>query len=202
MPRTVEQNEIIRNERINNILISSLYLFANKGYDATTLDEIAKDTGCSHGLLYHYFSDKYTLYTHVINNVVFPIVYEIIQTVNKNQKTKFILQDLFTSFIRGFKSPNDQFAWAISLLISVDGTIVEGSKNIRVSKEKNDRIFKWVYKTIEKGKEEGDIPQSKDSAELTATIIYIIKGMAYIRMKLGYKKYIAPDIKILMDMIL
>ena len=58
MPRTLEQNEQIRLERINIIMTSAMYLFATKGYDSTTLDEIAKDSGCSHGLLYHYFKNK------------------------------------------------------------------------------------------------------------------------------------------------
>ena len=52
MPRTQEQFELIRTERMNIILTSAMYLFATKGYDSTTLDEIAKDAGCSHGLLY------------------------------------------------------------------------------------------------------------------------------------------------------
>lgn len=201
MPRTAEQNEIIRNERMNNILISSLYLFASKGYDATTLDEIAKDTGCSHGLLYHYFKDKYTLYSYLINEIAFPIVHDNLNVISTNQKAKFVIQDLFNTFLKGFKSTNDQFAWAISLLTSVDITIVEGTKTVRVSKEKNDRIFNWLLKIIERGKEEGDIPAFKNSRELTATIIYFMKGMAYIRMKLGHKKFICPDVQILMGMI-
>lgn len=202
MPRTEEQNELIRNERISNILISSLYLFANKGYDATTLDEIAKDAGCSHGLLYHYFKDKYNLYNHTVNEVAFPIIFTALENANRNQKAIFVLRDIFDAFIRELKSDDDQFAWALNLLISVEFSLVDGKKTIRVSKEKNDRIFLWLNKVIEKGKEEGDIPKNKNSRELTAMIICLMKGMAYIRMKLGHKKFISPDISIIMDMVL
>ena len=58
MPKTKEQFEQIRNERINTILESALTLFAYKGYDAVNLDEVTKEANCSHGLLYHYFKGK------------------------------------------------------------------------------------------------------------------------------------------------
>ena len=201
MPRTEEQNEIIRNERISKILLASLYLFAKKGYDGTTLDEIAKVAGCSHGLLYHYYKDKYNLYYHLINKVAFPLVKERILSVNVNQKAKFMLRDIFNAFIKELKSTDDKYCWAVNLLISVEISVVEGTKTVRVSKEKNDKIFQWFNGIIEKGQQEGDFSTAKNSRELTAMIIYIMKGMAYIRMKLGYKKFISPDVSIIMDMV-
>ncbi len=202
MPRTIEQNKIIRNERISKILLASLYLFANKGYDATTLDEIAKVAGCSHGLLYHYYKDKYNLYYHLINEVAFPLVKERIFSADLNQKAKYMLRDIFNVFIKELKSTDDKYCWAVNLLISVELSVVEGTKSVRVSKEKNDKIFQWFNGIVEKGQQEGDFSTSKDSRELTAMIIYIMKGMAYIRMKLGYKKFISPNVSIIMDMVL
>lgn len=43
------------------ILESAANLFAQKGYDAVTIREIAKDAGCSHTAIYLYFKDKVTL---------------------------------------------------------------------------------------------------------------------------------------------
>ena len=202
MPRTQEQNEIIRNESISKILLASLYLFANMGYDATTLDEIAKVAGCSHGLLYHYFKDKYTLYSHLVNEVCFPSIRSKTMADNTEQKAKFVLRDLLSLFIKNLKSEDDKYSWAVNLLISIDLSVVDGTKTIRVSKEKNDKIFHWLNALIERGQQEGDFSTSKNSRELTAMIIYIMKGMAYIRMKLGYKKFISPDVSIIMDMVL
>ena len=202
MPRTVEQNEIIRNERISKIVIASLYLFANKGYDATTLDEIAKTAGCSHGLLYHYYKDKYHLYNHLVNEVAFPIMRDRIINVDAKHKAKFVLRNVMTAYIKNLKSEDDKYCWAVNLLISVELSVVDGTKTIRVSKEKNDKIFQWFFNIIERAKQEGDIPPHKDCREFTAMIIYIMKGMAYIRMKLGYKKFISPDVSIIMDMVL
>ena len=73
MPKTKEQFEKIKQERMNEILNHSLYLFALHGYDGVTTDEIAKAVGCSHGLLYHYFGSKEDLFQEVVNNVAIKI---------------------------------------------------------------------------------------------------------------------------------
>lgn len=62
MPRTFKQNEEIKDKRKAQILEKSLILFANVGIKNVTMDEISKYVGCSHGLLYHYFSSKEDLY--------------------------------------------------------------------------------------------------------------------------------------------
>ncbi len=202
MPRTQEQYEYIRTERMNSILTSAMFLFATKGYDSTTLDEIAKDAGCSHGLLYHYFKDKYMLYDYLVNNVTFPMIVKLLNSVNVHQKAKFVLYDSLNGVLNALKSENDQYSWAINLLISIDLSIVEGTKSIRVSKHTNKKVFTWISTTIERGKLEGDFSIEKNTREVTAAILCFIKGLAYARVRLGHKKFICPSINIVMDMVL
>ena len=57
-PRRPEQFEVIREKSREKILAASLELFANKGYDATSIDSIAKKAGISKGLVYNYFESK------------------------------------------------------------------------------------------------------------------------------------------------
>ena len=202
MPRTQEQFELIRSERMDAILTSALFLFATKGYDSTTLDEIAKDAGCSHGLLYHYFKDKYTLYDYLVNSVVFPKIVKLINSVNRAQKAKFVLYDCLNALLNALKSDDDQYSWAINLLISIDLSIVEGTKSLRVSKHANKKVFTWISSTIERGKLEGDFSMEKNTREVTGAILCFIKGLAYARVRLGNKKFICPNISIVMDMVL
>ena len=52
-------------QRRDEIIAAAAELFAERGYYATTLDDIAKVIGSTKGLIYHYFPSKPDLYWHV-----------------------------------------------------------------------------------------------------------------------------------------
>lgn len=58
MPRTKEQFEDIRSQRIELIENIAMHCFAEKGFHNTTISYIAKEAGISTGLTYNYFSSK------------------------------------------------------------------------------------------------------------------------------------------------
>ena len=57
-PRRPEQFEELREKSREKILSAALELFANKGYEAASIDSIAKKAGISKGLIYNYFESK------------------------------------------------------------------------------------------------------------------------------------------------
>lgn len=67
MPRTPEQFEQIREERRDSIIQTALQLFAEQGYDNTSIAQIAKEADISKGLIYNYFDSKEHLLKEVIN---------------------------------------------------------------------------------------------------------------------------------------
>ncbi|MFA3782408.1 TetR/AcrR family transcriptional regulator [Melioribacteraceae bacterium 4301-Me] len=58
MPRTKEQNKEIREKTKKIILDSALKLFVEKGFQSTSMSDIAKEAGVSKGLAYNYFDSK------------------------------------------------------------------------------------------------------------------------------------------------
>ncbi len=58
MPRSKEQFEEIRKKTKENILNTSLKLFAEKGFQGTSISDIAKAAKISKGLAYNYFESK------------------------------------------------------------------------------------------------------------------------------------------------
>jgi AcrR family transcriptional regulator len=68
MPRTPEQYEQIRKEKKLIICETALELFAQNGYHATPISQIAKEADISKGLLYNYFESKEELLTNIIDN--------------------------------------------------------------------------------------------------------------------------------------
>lgn len=65
-PRTEQQFEEIRETRTKEIMDTALELFANDGYDMTSISKIATKAGISKGLLYNYFSSKEELIKTII----------------------------------------------------------------------------------------------------------------------------------------
>lgn len=63
MTKREEQKE----KRRQDILSAGLTLFTSKGYEATKINDIAKEAGMSLGLLYHYFASVEILYEELVN---------------------------------------------------------------------------------------------------------------------------------------
>jgi AcrR family transcriptional regulator len=70
MPRTPENNEIIRTTRRDEIFRAASRVFAKKGFAATKIADIAAEAGLSHGLLYHYFRSKEAVYTALLDEMI------------------------------------------------------------------------------------------------------------------------------------
>jgi AcrR family transcriptional regulator len=66
-PRSVKQNEQLREQSRDKILASALELFGTKGFHSTSIEEIARHAGVSKGLMYNYFGSKLELLYGIFN---------------------------------------------------------------------------------------------------------------------------------------
>jgi len=131
-PRTPEQFEIIRQAKREQILLASLALFANKGYQSTSIDDIAKKAGISKGLMYNYFASKESILLQLLDNYVA----ETTGLLNPNHDDEItndemsrFLEELIQSMIR------QQDLWKLYLQLSVQPFVVDLVK-IRISQSK------------------------------------------------------------------
>lgn len=67
MPRTPEQNLLIRAKTKEKILHSSMKLFGQRGFEQTSVNAIAKDAQISKGLIYNHFKTKEDIVEGVVN---------------------------------------------------------------------------------------------------------------------------------------
>ncbi|WP_248924513.1 TetR/AcrR family transcriptional regulator [Paenibacillus hamazuiensis] len=66
MPRTPEENERIRQAAKEKIQAAAMTLFIQKGYHATSIDDVAKQAQISKGLLYNYYKGKEELLAAIV----------------------------------------------------------------------------------------------------------------------------------------
>ena len=70
MSRNKELNQIIKDERREQILAAALKLFAAKGLAAAKMSDLSKSTGISQGLVYHYYRSKEELFTNLVDTAL------------------------------------------------------------------------------------------------------------------------------------
>ena len=76
-----------KEDRPAEITQAAMEAFAEKGYSATRVEEVAKRAGVSKGLLYLYFKTKEDLFKAVIRNFVSPRLDALIQDIGNSDLT-------------------------------------------------------------------------------------------------------------------
>ena len=106
-----------KEDRPQEITEAAFDAFAQNGYAATRVEEVAKRAGVSKGLMYLYFKTKEELFKAVVKSVVVRRVDALVQAV---ETTPLSSEDFIRGPLAGFlkKLPDSPVAIVIRLLIS------------------------------------------------------------------------------------
>lgn len=158
-------------ETISKILDAALDVFGTKGFDATSMGDVAHSAGVSKQLIYHYFEGKHDLYAVVLAHVA-QINYNALLTVNFAELAP--AEALRKSFLALF----DSFALHRSAAnITIDQALHAGTliKRDRRADDLRRQFFDQFGEVVERGKQAGDIAEDVDaiSAHILATVLII-----------------------------
>ncbi len=141
-------------DRPREICSAALEIFAEKGFAAAKLDEIARRAGVSKGTLYLYFSDKQELFRAVIRDTISPNI-EAVRASLEN--TDLPLEEIVRTFLPRFA------ALAEKLPIGAVAKMVIGeSRNFpEIAKVWHDVVLSsaigTIAKIIERAQERGEV---------------------------------------------
>ncbi|MDQ6418827.1 TetR/AcrR family transcriptional regulator [Paenibacillus sp. LHD-117] len=79
----------IDQEKQQRVINASLKVFALKGYEAASTNEIAREAGISKGLLFHYFTSKKDLYLYLYDYAVDLITEKVNEFVDPRERDFF-----------------------------------------------------------------------------------------------------------------
>ena len=106
-----------KENRPQEITEAALAAFAEKGYAATRVDEVAKRAGISKGLLYLYFKTKEDLFKAVIRSFVVPKIDELTAIVDESElSSEEFLRGPFLEFVKSV--PGSPISILVRLMIS------------------------------------------------------------------------------------
>lgn len=106
-----------KEDRPQEITEAALAAFAEKGYAATRVDDVAKRAGVSKGLLYLYFKTKEELFKAVVRSLVMPRIDALTASIDTSElSAEEFLRGPFLSFVKTM--PGSPVSIVIRLLIA------------------------------------------------------------------------------------
>lgn len=192
-PRTTEQFETIRGQKQELIMETALELFAENGYHATSISQIASRAGISKGLTYNYFNSKKELLDQIIATG-FERIYSNLD-INKDG---ILTEEEFVYFIRqNFKLIRENIThWKLFFSLLLQPQVSETfSKDYM---EKAEPIMHMFYEFIRKAGSkdpEGDLIAI--SAMLEGAFLYCVTAPNVFDLDTMEEKIIAASFKII-----
>lgn len=181
------------NQKRKDILASARYLFREKGFHNTKIEEIAAKAGIGKGTVYEYFTSKQEIFDETCIDKVAVIHDSLEEISSKNISFRKKIEEMLS-----MKETNTEFVEA-----SVDGVMT--NKNI-ISKKVVMAMMNHVYdmykiimKMIDQGKEEGAV--SKDvPSELIACLIVGASG-EFVRYRHINRQTVPQDKEIIINLL-
>lgn len=186
-PRNPEKDRIARERRIEQILDSALKVMAIKGFQPTSMQDIAKEADVSIGNVYHYFESKDEIFSEVLRRG--QTNYGI--HVTDISKTTFPPLTKLTTICSSWLSI--QTSWAFTILMQ-SARLSDATPN-EIRRAVTDRFttnLQPVANIMRDGIEDGTIIEG-DPLQLAFYFVSLIQGLTLQRMP-GYEVPIDMDV--------
>ncbi|MGB9979729.1 TetR/AcrR family transcriptional regulator [Methanobacterium sp.] len=168
-----------REQRQNDIIKAARKLFANKGSDKVSMDEIAKEVGLGKSTLYLYFKNKESLYFAVVLRGI-RIWAEMIKEEAKKGNTGLEKLILYGNANREFSNKYSDYFKLLysptSIKKQFDMDKMNSSEEFHEVKELFKEIMSLGIDSIQKGIDEGEIRPDVDPVEATILLSVIFNG--------------------------
>jgi len=168
-PRSKSQIEEMREMSIRKIFDASLELFAGKGYEATSISQIAKKAGISKGLIYNYFDSKLDLLKGLMDSFS-NVEAEMMEGVIDKDPRKF-LENIFRVFFRELRERSD--LWKMIAILSLQPDMYRFVHDVALEK------LQVYYQLLEELLRQTGVKDPKGESKILAALFDGI-GMHYI----------------------
>lgn len=172
MPRSPEQFDDIRKQKKQLIMDSALELFAEKGFHATSMSQIATKAKISKGLTYNYFESK----KDILNEIMEQGFNEIYDNLDINHDG-ILTEEEFIFFVRqNFKLLRENITyWKLLFSLLIQPQLSDTFKD--TYEKKAEPIFKLFYGFIcDQGSKNPENDLMAISAMLEGAFLYCISA--------------------------
>jgi TetR/AcrR family transcriptional regulator, fatty acid metabolism regulator protein len=157
-----------KEDKINVILTTSLSLLAKKGYENTTINDIADTAGISRGLLHYYFKDKEDLVAKALTFGFGPMWDSSVGKI-QNARSPEQLVDMMIEVLKKNVTENPDFS---ALLFEMWVSARRSAKIRKVFNDGLDEAIDRLKGLLEFASSVGIIKVNKDESEGVVRILF------------------------------
>ena len=188
-----------KEDRPREIADAAFEAFAENGYSATRVDDVAKRAGVSKGLTYLYYKTKEDLFKAVVKNVVVRRVDALVDTIESSElSAEEFLRGPMLSFMK--KVPGSPIAVVIRLLISEGRRhpdLVDYYYENVVSKGLG-AIRQFVARGVERGELKPEAAEIQPHLFLSPMMLSMIWGLVFTNQQLDTDKLLDDHVELLL----
>lgn len=197
MPRNKELNQMVKDERRQQILSKALMLFAKKGLAATKIADIASAADISLGLIYHYYTSKEEIYVELIRTA-----FELLngacrwlagQPMAPGERIGFAIKEL----LKGLAQNEDAARYHLLIAQATASEAIPAAAKAIIDRE-NTFPYESIARIMAEGQKDGTI-RGGDAKELALVFWTSVNGLAIYKAVHG-DKFSAPSAAILTRM--
>lgn len=171
--RTVKEPDVRKRE----ILDGAIKVFARKGYDKTTITDIAKELNISQGLCYRYYPSKEDIYDAALEKYADLIVRENLKKISLEMSIRELIESI-TSRMDNMKDAEKEDTGLYKLFHAESSRRMHDELFLRVAK----KIIPNAQAHLRKAKENGELKiEDTDSAAIIGIYgwvgLYLSDGM-------------------------
>ncbi|HYE69515.1 MAG TPA: TetR/AcrR family transcriptional regulator [Anaerovoracaceae bacterium] len=157
------------------ILTAAEKIFCRKGYEASSMDEIAKEAQLTKRTVYQYFENKDDLYFAIVLKG-FNKLFSKVTEANKEEQTGYeMLESACRSYYQFYRD-NPDFVRLMNYWGHVRRKSTDAGKNKNELVQFNNKMIFEFKEIIEKGKGDGSIQYDLDSEKTALCLIFLITG--------------------------
>jgi AcrR family transcriptional regulator len=169
-------SEEYKNKKRQELLISAIKCFGEKGYQTTTIDDIVKDSKMSKGSVYNYFKNKEELYLTLFQQSAKSSIDNLKEEVHQKDKPEEMLQHLFNFYSNINVSDKE---WLKMQRVQGEfWSYASRNEELRCLLNEHSRNYvDFIATIIEDGKKSGDFRNDIDGDILAEIFLSLADGM-------------------------
>lgn len=175
---TSERKERERKRRKNHILNAAISLIEEKGFDKTTMDEIAERTELSKGTLYLYYNDKASLYQAIKKRALQYLHEQFLNILQKDLTGAELVYEMMLTFL-GLIRENATFTRAMMLYEHINKKDEEltGHPIRQECVQLKNELLMLIVRSLQIGIQDGSIKNKLDPKLMAIQIGFQMSGM-------------------------